>query len=268
MTIPYRITVGESLSAKQKKEIDDIVSKVFEKTHCIFNNWNPHSEISKLNQAKVGEKIILSEELKELLMLAQKVYTLSQGRFDPTVGKLSHAWKTGNLSAANYPIGMDKLKIVENTIWKEEEIDLDLGGIAKGHTVDLLVEALTKAGYNSLYVEWGGEIRTYGLHPEGRKWTIGIKGVGAVELDTSAIATSGNYEQMWMIENECYTHIIDPKTKKPLKVTSESIASATVVASSCALADAIATALMLFETPEEAVAWAGTLPDVKVWVAK
>lgn len=272
MTIPYHVTVGGKLSAEQRKEIESILAQVFEKTHHTFNNWNPDSEVSRFNHLPVGEKVVLSQELTDLLLLAKRVHTLSKGRFDPTVGKIAAAWKRsmsqGKIPHIDLPVGIDKLYIDEKGVWKGEEIELDLGGIAKGHAVDLLTSALLKSGYCNLYVEWGGEVRTLGLHPEGRKWIVAIKGIGIVEMGAEAMATSGNYEQRWSIDNTSYTHIIDPRTKRPLEVTQKSIASATVIAPTCAYADAVATALMLFETPEEAVAWAESLEDIKVWVGR
>lgn len=274
MTVPYRVTIGEPLSFQKKKQVEAKIQAVFEKTHQIYNNWNPHSEVSKLATLAAGEKISLSPELKDLLLLAKKIHLSSAGRFDPTVGLVAQIWKKalceGKIpqNVDNESVGFNLIHMEQDLFWKDHsQTSLDLGGIAKGAAVDLLTEELKKAGFDSLYVEWGGEIRTCGVHPEGRKWVVGIKGVATVELSNCALATSGNYEQFWHVEEKCFTHILDPRTKMPLLVLPHRIASATVMAKTCAEADAIATALMLFETPQEALAWAETLPDVQCWLA-
>ena len=100
----------------------------------------------------------------------------------------------------------------------------------------------------------GWEINTRGLHPEKRAWKIGIQGLSTLDLTNSAVATSGSYVQNWTINSINYTHIIDPHTRLPL--INAPISSASVIASTCLEADALATSLMLFPSKEEAEEWA------------
>lgn len=152
-------------------------------------------------------------------------------------------------------VGWHFVHCVDRCFWKDSSLTaLDFGGIAKGYAVDLLVEKLRAAGYQNFYVEWGGEIRTSGQHPSGRPWKVGIQGLSAIDLSNAAIATSGSYIQNWTVGSSSYTHIIDPNRKEPLQ--NSTITSVSVIASSCREADAIATALMLFPSKEEAQKWA------------
>ncbi len=260
MTIPYCVQI-----AQPSPLAENIISSTFAEINAIYNNWNPHSEISKLNTLKAFEKQQLSPELYSFLQFTNSIVRLTEGRFDPTVASLHQLWKKSlkenhlpseielqNLSPA---IGWDKIHLEEGHFWKEQDATtLDLCGIAKGYAVDLITERLQAAGLRDIYVEWGGEIRTSGNHPDNRPWKIGIIGLIPLELKNEAIATSGSYIQQWTIDSITYTHIIDPRTQKPLN--NAPITSATVIAPTCAEADALATAFMLFPTCAEAQSWA------------
>jgi thiamine biosynthesis lipoprotein len=99
-----------------------------------------------------------------------------------------------------------------------------------------------------------------------------------LELNNEAIATSGDYLQNWSIYTKkndsnatIYFHVFDTRTQQPLTATHTSIASVSVLAPSCALADGLATASMIFSTIEEAQQWAlhiqQQLPTVSFWIA-
>ncbi|MFZ0566176.1 MAG: FAD:protein FMN transferase, partial [Chlamydiales bacterium] len=151
----------------------------------------------------------------------------------------------------------DHVHLKGNLFIKDHDLtELDVGGIAKGYAVDLLVERLEEAGFQSIYVEWGGEIRTKGFHPSGREWRVSLMGLDTLDLSNKSIAASGSCFQKWSVDNTSYTHIIDPQTKQPIKVTEYSITRVHVISQTCLQADALATALMLFNSTDEAEKWA------------
>jgi FAD:protein FMN transferase len=131
-------------------------------------------------------------------------------------------------------------------------VQLDFSAIAKGFGVDLVMEEIELLGYENILVEIGGEVRTKGKRA-GKFWRIGIavpdeNNIGnkqtaeAISLKDIACATSGDYQQFYIEEGERYTHLIDPKTGYPIK---HEVTSVTVVAESCMLADAAATAAIV-----------------------
>jgi FAD:protein FMN transferase len=266
MTIPYCVQIGASLSEKQICTIEGVILETFSEINQIYNNWNPESEISKLNQAPAYEKICLSEKLAAFLQFTDQIVAQTEGRFDPTVEPLQQLWKSSLKEGSCPPkdalieiqeaVGWAKIHLENGFFWKEHPLTaIDLGGIAKGYAVDLLTERLLAHGYTSIYVEWGGEIRTAGYHPDQRPWKIAIEGVlTPLVLTDLAIATSGSYIQNWQVNGISYTHIIDPKTQEPIQ--NALISSASVIAPTCREADAIATALMLFPSKEAAKTWA------------
>jgi thiamine biosynthesis lipoprotein len=292
MEVPYKIILGQKIDRKEKHEVHRLIQKTFEDVNTTYNGWNPDSEISKLNKMPKGTTAI-SPELEDLLRAAGDAVRISSGRFDPSVDPLVQLWKT-KLSAGEKPsdqelratsnvIGWDKIHLENGYFSKSHDnTSLNLDGMSKGLCVDMLTERLKAAGYKSLYVEWGGEIRCTGEHPDQRPWTIFVSNLGdpnpqhaiaTIPLQDSAIASSGDYLQQWNVKESnkksTYTHIIDPKTKQALEVNEKRIASVTVLAPTCAIADALATAAMLFDTIEEARTWAkevqATHPNTAFW---
>lgn len=295
MTMDYRILIGAVISENEIKQIHQTIQSVFCEVNAIYNHWNTESELSQLNRLPQGIKVSLSKKLESFLQLTKKVVELTEGRFDPTIAPIQRLWKE-KLTSGEIPsieqiqtlapaIGWDKIHFEDGFFWKEhDQSSLDLGGIAKGYCVDLIVESLNSIGYENVYVEWGGEIRTTGNHPDHRPWMVFISRLGSTDptqavayanLNNQAIATSGDYMQNWtfhpnQVDAVTYFHIINPRTLTPLISTKASIASASVIAPSCLLADALATAVMLFESVEEAQSWLEKLqakmPDLQFWI--
>ncbi len=290
MTINYRIIIGKEVTPREKADIEGVIAATFDEVNTIFNKWNPHSELSKLNRMAAHTPIQMSPQMAHCLAITHEVVQLTEKRFDPTVNPLQNLWKKylsrggippeNEISALIPAIGWDKIHLKNGMFSKDLALtSLDLGGIAKGLCVDMLVERLNQQGFPSVFVEWGGEIRVTGIHPEPRPWTISILGIqdslpehriASVELKDEAIATSGDYLQNWTIDGVTYFHIIDPKTLMPLTMHPGSIASASIKAKSCAFADGLATAAMIFPSREEAEQWLTGLlqryPDLSFWI--
>jgi thiamine biosynthesis lipoprotein len=288
MTIPYTIHVAGGLHGEKKERCEALIGQTFEKVNRIYNKWNPESELSSLNRLKAFEKRKISKELFELLELSNQIVILSQGRFDPTIEPLQALWKLSEASPTPLEqrevlplLGWEKIHFDDGIFYKEHDLTaLDLGAIAKGLAVDLLAEGLEQEGFSPCFVEWGGEIRAVGAHPEGRPWTIFISRFGdpdpdhsiaTLPLDERGVATSGDYNQIMIKGGKKLSHIYSRSKLSPLPIEKNGIKSATVIAPSCAMADALATCCFLFETTKECIAWAEHVqeehPDVRFILA-
>jgi methylenetetrahydrofolate dehydrogenase (NADP+) / methenyltetrahydrofolate cyclohydrolase len=279
MTLPYHITVGQKLSQKEQRAVFEVIEKTFAEVHDTFDNWNPDSEISRLNASPQETLIPLSPPLQDLLTLCDQMVALSGGRFDPTVEPLAKIWResrkkketpsTDALQVACDALGWNHISI-HNGIFKKDNsfTRLDLCGVSKGLCIDWIVERLQKLGIKNLVAEWAGEIRAVGHHPESRDWLVRItpaitenqKPMAPIALRNCAVATSSNP----------FFQIIDPLTASPIEKTEYSVASSTVIAPTCALADALATASLLFSSRKEAESWAQEVvelhPEVRFWI--
>jgi len=142
------------------------------------------------------------------------------------------------------------------------EAQMDLCGLAKGWAIDEMSAKLKEAGFSATFVDWGGDIKVTGTHPAGRNWTAAVlepppEEAAGTEAATSpeekkyllhaelkdgqSICTSGDYLQVLA---PAMSHVIDPRTGGPVKITGDSTATVSVVTNSCMLADALATAAM------------------------
>jgi thiamine biosynthesis lipoprotein len=138
---------------------------------------------------------------------------------------------------------------------KAEPVALDLNGIAKGYGVDRLAETLRDHGISDGLVGIDGEMRATGLRPDGETWTIAVEAPDAerrtpysiLALHDAAVATSGDYRHWVEVQGWRLSHTMDPRRGAPLIASPTSV---TVVAPTCAEADAWATALMVLG-PEE-----------------
>src|SRR5690606_13732097 len=128
------------------------------------------------------------------------------------------------------------------------DLALDLGGIAKGYSVDRAVDALRRHGIEHALVNVGGDLYALGRSPDGDPWQIGVRAAaapqqlaGTIALTDAAVATSGDYEQFFTHGGRVYHHLLDPATAAP---RASSLHSVTVQAASCMSADAAATAAL------------------------
>lgn len=268
MTMPYQVIVGKSLSKKEQTAVSELIEETFAEVHELFDNWNPDSEISKINRSSQNVLIPLSPPLQNLLELCNQVVEISGGRFDPTIAPLENKQlsieEKQTLADA---IGWSHIA-VHNGILKKDNARtaLDLCGIAKGICIDWIVEKLQKRGIQDLLVEWAGDIRAVGHHPQGTDWlvpinpaiTSGNQPIAPIPLRNAGLATSRN------------VGLIDPITLSPSENTPFSIVGALVIAPTCALADALATSAVLFPTRKEAENWAQEVveihPEVRFWI--
>jgi thiamine biosynthesis lipoprotein len=257
MTIPFEVQTEESVSTE---DVSHVIRETFAYVDLHYNKFNPNSELSTINQSKAGIPLPLSEGLYTLLKETDSVWKLTHGYFDPTVEPAHKLWKEavsqGKLPShdelKNLSIGWDKVHLNRQSIVKgSDTLEIDLGGIAKGYAVDLLYERLKAANVRHLYVEWGGEIRVSKEHPDKRPWKIALNSSSHyVELSDQACATSGDYEQFWVVDGTAYFHILNPKTLELLQKQGELGKNRTVIAPTCTLADGIATTLFFFEGNE------------------
>ncbi|WP_028323510.1 FAD:protein FMN transferase [Desulfatirhabdium butyrativorans] len=228
--------------------------------------YDKESEISRFNAIEdTRQSMEISERFAEVLSLSKQVWDLTEGAFDPTVFPLVRIWGfyTGNenglpdektLEAIHHQVGFGYVRFDDrNHIGKcIPEISLDLGAIAKGYGVDQIAAVIRKAGYTDFLVEIGGEVVASGRKASDQPWRIGINYPDpaapldlvykSLTLQNKAIATSGDYRNFRQIGGKRYAHIIDPRTGSPID---NGVVSVSVIADTCALADGLATGLMV-----------------------
>jgi len=229
-----------------------------------MSTYKPDSELSRFNRSEDGRPFKLSAETIRVFLLAREVSEATGGAFDVTVGPLVNAWGFGpvkqtappnaaELEAIRERVGFRQLAIDADalTITKARpDIYADLSAIAKGFGVDQVAWALDARALVNYMVEVGGEVRVKGHNAAGIPWQVGIERPDSttrqanivVPMSNLSMATSGDYRNYVEKDGRRYSHEIDPTTGYPIR---HNLASVTVLATECALADAYATGLLV-----------------------
>ncbi|WP_136646376.1 FAD:protein FMN transferase [Tabrizicola sp. YIM 78059] len=225
-----------------------------------MSTWKPDSDLMRLNAAPVGAWQKLPQDLARVLALGLAIGRASEGAFDIGQGDAVCAWGFGVSAAdplairtamqATRHLAHEVLELDAGRVRKTAPVTLDLNGIAKGYGVDRLAETLFAHGIRDALVGIDGEMRAMGLRPDGHPWTIAVERPdrnrraphSILTLQDAAVATSGNYRHWVTVNSRQLSHTIDPARGAPLLSPP---ASVTVIAPTCAEADAWATALMV-----------------------
>jgi len=228
--------------------------------------WAP-GELARLNTAiEAGESLRVSPELADLLGEAQRLSALSDGYFEPGLGALVELWgfhSSETLAEApptdeaisrllHEGSAISTLRLHGLSVQSDSRsLKLDLGGIAKGASVDAVIVLLEQHGISHALVNAGGDLRVAGRPggPAGaRPWRVGVKHprgpglLGIIELASGEAAfTSGDYERYFEHGDKRFHHILDPLTGYPVSHTQ----AVTVIAADGVTADAAATALFV-----------------------
>ena len=238
------------------------------------------SLLSRLNR---NETDSVDRHIAFNLRLADSIGSLSDGRYDVTVKPLVEAWGFAGKERTEHPnvdsilefVGREKVRVEAGRLVKDDpRVQLDFNSIAKGYTVDLLAALVEKYGAENYIVDIGGEVRCRGVNRQGNPWRIGIETPfdgnmsngeylqKRVRLHDGGLATSGNYRRFYLDkEGNKVAHTIDPRTGRSAL---SRLLSVTVVAPTCAEADALGT-MFLAMGADDALAAAAAMPGVKVY---
>ncbi len=226
-----------------------------------MSTWKPDSDLMRLNRAPVGEWVPMRAELMEVLVRGIEIGQLSEGAFDVGMGDVVTAWGFGpqepdveamrTALSKSRPSTHEVLELDQAAprIRKLAPITLDLSGIAKGYAVDQMMAVLEQFAIKDALVGLDGEMRACGRRSDGRPWTVALERpdfgtrtpLSILELADCAVATSGDYRHWIDVGGQRLSHTMDPKRGGPVM---GSPASVTVLAETCMVADAWATALM------------------------
>jgi FAD:protein FMN transferase len=238
-----------------------------EELNSIMSDYEEDSELNRLSRTSgSGEAMPVSEPLFRILDKSLHISEITGGMFDITVGPFTRLWRGLNrMQDPEMPDQTELNRLAERVGYEyigldeyarsvklhRPDMQLDLGGIAKGYAADEVLNVLGEYGIHSALVNAGGDI-TIGAAPPGRDaWEVAVplqREAGASEhfglkLSGTSVSTSGNLYQYLEIDGTKYSHIIDPRTG--LGVTQQ--VQATVIAPDGASADAWASALNIMD---------------------
>ena len=250
--------------AHSPQDLENAYQHVWERLEEIawkMNVFDKKSDVTKVNQSQ-GEVVSIDKDTYFVLKKAYDFSDISKGAFDITVWPLIKLWKEHGkqntypsqeeIKSAQHQTGMSKIEfmgIKENmgqVRVKQNGVQVDLGGIAKGYAIDEAARIFRENGIQNFFIDAGGDLYVGGSNCEGKLWRIGIRDprnkekiIDVVKLTNMAVTTSGDYERYYEIQGERFSHIINPITGMPQK----DVVSATVIAQDALSADSLSTAL-------------------------
>ncbi len=256
----WRATLPEWLDADTATSA---ITAIIADVDGVMSPFRRDSAVSRFNAAATIDWVDVPQSLSALVAEALAIADLSAGAFDPTIGPLVGRYGFGPIAGhwSEESVGVAaRAGALRKT---RPDATLDLCGIAKGHALDRMVDALAELEISDFLIELGGEVRGLGQHPVGRPWHAGIENPvqpgpafqRVLDLGGLALATSGTAANSYVVDGVRYSHLIDPRTARP--VTGD-LVSVSVLAPRAVTADGLATALFVLG-PEAGAALAQRL---------
>ena len=228
----------------------------------LLTTFNEESQTCQINKAAGIEPVKVDDEVCQLIERSIRISSLTQGAFDITYGSMDKRFWNFDQDMVTFPTAAQAKKSVHLINYKNVVLDMEnstvflkkkgmrigFGGIGKGYAAEKAKAVLLKKGINSGIVNAAGDLTAFGFLPNGDPWRIGIANpdkpqdiFSSMAISNMAVATSGNYEKVAVINGREYSHTIDPRTGFPV----HGIRSVTIISPNAEIADALATPVMV-----------------------
>lgn len=241
--------------------IADGVALIFAEAEERFSRFREDSELSALNRAE--GPFSASTELYDALVRARAYVEMTDGLFEPSIyGTLAALGYNRSLAlgtldqacAVRRPRVGRFLDVALNPIGRvvvrPAHVQIDLGGMAKGSTVDRAARLLRGWGA----VDAGGDAVMVGSGPDGGKWLVEVEDplnpartLVTLAVSDTAVATSSGNRRQWRVGKKLVHHLIDPRTQDSSK---SDLLQATVFAPTAELSDVLAKTAFLLGTQQ------------------
>jgi thiamine biosynthesis lipoprotein len=257
MASPCEILV-ETSDADEARHLSEAAAVEAWRVEDKFSRYAANNVVARINSA-AGAPIDVDAETASLIDFSNTLYELSDGRFDITSGVLREAWKFDGsdllptrktVERVLQRVGWHRVDWQSPTLWMENGMEIDFGGIGKEYAVDQVAQKLRDASAISTLINFGGDLAVTRPPAERQGWRVGIESVSergpaadkVIELRAGALATSGDARRFLLRDGVRYSHILDPRSGWPVKDAPRSV---TVAADTCTQAGMLSTLAML-----------------------
>ncbi|MGA2628805.1 MAG: FAD:protein FMN transferase [Terriglobia bacterium] len=218
-----------------------VANEAFEEIDSLdaqMSNYKPESELSRINRDAAHEAVLVEPRLFQLIADSIRGSEETGGAFDITVGPLMKAWGFFR-GQGRVPTAQELSRVMKHVGYHHVQLDpekrtirfdvagleLDLGGVAKGYAVDRAVDILRANGVTIALVSSGtSSIYALGAPPGERAWRVTLrdpfhadKAGDVAYLKNYSFSASGNYETFFTLGGKTYSHIMDPRTGRPVE---------------------------------------------------
>jgi FAD:protein FMN transferase len=234
------------MAINEARRIDTLLS------HHLSN-----SETSLINNYASQHPVIVSREVINLIQRTKKISDITHGAFDISFAVMSRFWHFNSQmkelpnpdSVAYYKKLINYKDILINSDsctvrFRQPGMKIGFGGIGQGYAAECCRKIMQKYGIRCGYVNVSGDIRFWGIRPDGKLWRVALVSpdntkdvIAWLDLTDAAVVTSGDYEQYVMIGGKRYTHIFDPRTGYP----ADGMRSVAIISPDTEVADGLST---------------------------
>ncbi|HLR21206.1 MAG TPA: FAD:protein FMN transferase [Tissierellaceae bacterium] len=286
-----------------EEEFESYMGKIkdrFMELHKLYDRYNDYegiNNIKTINDNAGIEPVEVKQEIIDLILFSKEWYEKAGKKTNIAFGPVVEIWTEYGeraeadpedaelppmeiLEEANEYTDIEKVIVDEenNTVYLEEEnMSLDVGGVAKGYATELVAVEMEEEGLNSTLINAGGNIRGVGKPLDGKRerWGVGLQNpdedlfdtgnvLDTVFVNNESVVSSGDYERYYMYDDMRIHHIIDPKTLMP----GDYYRAVTIVTSHSGLADFLSTSVFLLPF-DESLELVESLEDVEaLWITK
>lgn len=266
---------------KTEDEFKSYMSKIhnrykeLDKLYDIYNNYDGINNIKTINDNAGKQPVKVDKQIIDIIKFSKEwckktgglknialgsVLSIwhdyrEEGRDDPDKAKLP---PMKSLEEAAKHTDIDKVIVDEqnSTVYLEDpKMSLDVGGIAKGYSTEIVAKEIMAAGLTSGIINAGGNVRVLGKPLDGirERWGIGIQDpdksivsddgniLDTVFINNASVVDSGDYQRYYVVDDKVYHHIIDPTTLMPASYFHQ----VTIVTKDSGLADFLSSAVFL-----------------------
>ncbi len=254
----FDTVISITLYGQDKEPYIDRCFEMARTYESYFSTTIEDSDVSRINQHP-GEAVTVHPETAELIQKGLSYYSVSEGRFDITIGALSSLWNFSDSSGKipEHSKIEDALQTVnassvlvdgDQVTLTSEGTKIDLGGIAKGYIADQMKSYLKEEGITEGTINLGGNVLVLGPkeHQETTTYSIGIQkpfsedgsAIAVIKITDESVVTSGIYQRYFKQNGTIYHHILDSSTGYPYD---NGLASVTIINQSSVDGDALST---------------------------
>lgn len=272
-TWTVKIATGpDGIDAATSRAIDSDIRDRLARIDQLMSTWDEASEVSRFNRSTRLDRFPVAPETADVFRWSAALAAESGGAFDPTVGPLVEAWGFGAaadrsatpdeaaIARLREAVGASLVELDPDGTWvrkRRPDVQVDFSAIAPGYAADRIARQLEARGLTDFLIDVSGELVARGHNERGEPWQVAIErpqatgraAVRVVPLVDGAMATSGDYRNFREVDGRRLTHILDPRTGRPV---AHALASVTVFDDLAVRADALSTAMMVMG-PDEAM---------------
>lgn len=239
------------------------VQSILDEVDRQMSTYRLDSDIARFNQSPINTCMQMPQPVLDLVQYGDELSRISDGAFDLTLGPLLNVWGFGpqarvkhvpsaeDIAQAKAKVGYQHVRVVNDQLCKDADVQVEFNSIAAGYTVDRISERFAALNIDSYMIEVTGELIAKGRKPDGSPWRIALEqplGDGqrviqrVLEIDGYGLNTSGDYRNYFEEDGVRFSHTIDPQEAAPIR---HRLASVTVVDRSTLRADGLGTLLLV-----------------------